>query len=212
MAEEYDLPVGIHMGPGPPGAAYDSNPAPFKSPAFAMAAGDPMLLEGVLLRHKKLRLFVMHAGWPRLESMVALLYAHPRVYVDLAALERTSMVPRTASYHNLQGLIENGLAVLVGMFAVSVRGQSPNGEDQPESQIRRGFEIAPVPLNLQGRNRAWVGMGSYLVNAVGDCNGCHAGPSGEYAPGGNPFQWPSAVWTAGRRRRANALCSRSMYT
>jgi hypothetical protein len=26
-----------------------------------MAAGDPLLLEGVLLRHKRLRLFVMHA-------------------------------------------------------------------------------------------------------------------------------------------------------
>jgi hypothetical protein len=45
-----------------------------------------------------------------------------------------------------------------------------------------------VPLNLTGKNRALVGMGSYLVNASGDCNGCHAGPSGQYAPGGDPFQ------------------------
>jgi predicted TIM-barrel fold metal-dependent hydrolase len=41
-----------------------------------MAAGDPLLLEGVLLRHKRLHLFVMHAGWPRLDEMIALLYAH----------------------------------------------------------------------------------------------------------------------------------------
>jgi hypothetical protein len=34
LAEDFDIPVGIHMGPGPPGAAYDSNPAPFKSPKF----------------------------------------------------------------------------------------------------------------------------------------------------------------------------------
>jgi len=34
LAEEFDIPVGIHMGPGPPGAAYDSSPAPFKSPRF----------------------------------------------------------------------------------------------------------------------------------------------------------------------------------
>jgi hypothetical protein len=26
---------------------------------------------------KRLRLFVMHAGWPRLDSMLALLYSHP---------------------------------------------------------------------------------------------------------------------------------------
>jgi hypothetical protein len=66
LAEEFDIPVGVHMGPGPPGAAYGSSSVPFKSPAFRMAFGDPLLLEEVLLRHKRLRLFVMHAGWPRL--------------------------------------------------------------------------------------------------------------------------------------------------
>ena len=61
-----------------------------------------------------------------------------------------------------------------------------NGSD--ESRIRRGFEIAPVPLNLEGKNRALVGLGSYIVNAVADCNGCHsAGPATEFAPGGNPY-------------------------
>jgi len=57
-----------------------------------------------------------------------------------------------------------------------------------QSRIRRGFEIAPVPLNLEGKNRQLVGLGSYLVNAVGSCNFCHsAGPSTEYAKGGNPY-------------------------
>jgi len=54
--------------------------------------------------------------------------------------------------------------------------------------IQKGFEISPVPLNLKGKNHALVGLGSYLVNAVGDCNGCHsAGPASEYAKGGNPY-------------------------
>src|SRR6185503_13925488 len=52
LAEEFDIPVAMHMGPGPPGAAYESNPVPFKSPAFRMAFGDPMLLEEILLQHK----------------------------------------------------------------------------------------------------------------------------------------------------------------
>src|ERR1041384_742666 len=69
-------------------------------------------------------------------------------------------------------------------FALSVKAS----DDETESKIQRGVAIAPVPLNLQGKNRALVGLGSYLVNAVGDCNGCHSGPSGEYAAGGNPFQ------------------------
>ena len=90
LAEEFDIPVAIHMGPGPPGVAYDSAPVPFKSPNYRMALGDPLLIEEVLLRHKKLRLYVMHAGWPRLEATLALLYAHPNVYVDVAALSAES--------------------------------------------------------------------------------------------------------------------------
>jgi hypothetical protein len=37
------------------------------------------------------------------------------------------------------------------------------------SRVRIGFEIAPVPLDLRGKNRALVGLGSYLVNATGGC-------------------------------------------
>src|SRR5215471_286417 len=58
-------------------------------------------------------------------------------------------------------------------------------DDPTSSQIRRGFEIAPVPLDLRGKNRALVGLGSYIVNAQAGCNDCHTHPS--YAPGGNPF-------------------------
>ena len=51
-----------------------------------------------------------------------------------------------------------------------------------------GFRIAPVPLNLVHKDREMVGLGSYLVNSVGDCNGCHtSAPATEYAPGGNPY-------------------------
>jgi hypothetical protein len=53
------------------------------------------------------------------------------------------------------------------------------------SRIQRGFELAPVPLNMQGLNPALVGEGSYIVNAQGGCNDCHTVPS--YAAGGNPF-------------------------
>jgi len=57
-----------------------------------------------------------------------------------------------------------------------------------ESRIERGFEIAPVPLNMEGKDRALVGLGSYLVNATGGCNDCHsAGPETQYVPGGNPY-------------------------
>jgi hypothetical protein len=57
-----------------------------------------------------------------------------------------------------------------------------------DNKIRIGFEIAPVPLNLEGRDRSAVGLGSYLVNAIGSCNDCHsAGPQTEYLPDHNPY-------------------------
>jgi len=57
--------------------------------------------------------------------------------------------------------------------------------DGNESKIQRGFAIAPVHLDLRGKNRALVGLGSYIVNAQGGCNDCHTAPP--FAPGGDPF-------------------------
>jgi hypothetical protein len=56
------------------------------------------------------------------------------------------------------------------------------------AKVLRGFQIAPVPLNMVGRDATLVGYGSYLINAVGDCNGCHSsGPQAEYVQTGNPY-------------------------
>jgi predicted TIM-barrel fold metal-dependent hydrolase len=93
-----------------------------------MALGDPLVLEEVLLRHKRLRLFVMHAGWPRLESMVALLYAHPNVYVDVATLQSRALVPRSAYYHHLRGLVEAGFSKRI-MFGSDFPDQLGDGID-----------------------------------------------------------------------------------
>ncbi len=66
-----------------------------------------------------------------------------------------------------------------------VSGQPPGNPDPETSRIIRGFNLAPVPLKLRGKNRALVGLGSYIVNAQGGCNDCHTNPP--YAPGGDPF-------------------------
>ena len=85
------------------------------------------------------------------------------------------------------------LIVFVGMFIISPLSQAAgqhNAENDEASEIQRGFAIAPVPLNLAGKNRALVGLGSYIVNGQGDCNGCHTSggpPNFNYAPGGNPY-------------------------
>jgi len=89
------------------------------------------------------------------------------------------------------------LLALVGcVFAVvaTSEGQkpAPNTED---ARVLRGFQIAPVHLNLRGRDRTLVGLGSYIVNAQAGCNDCHTNPP--YAPGGNPFEGePKKINTA----------------
>lgn len=108
LAEEHDLPVALHMGPGPAAAAYESSRSPVKFPEFRMAMNDPMVLEEMLLRHKRLRIVLMHAGWPFLEQTIALMYAHPNVYLDLGALHSPMVMPRPAFQHHLRRLVEAG--------------------------------------------------------------------------------------------------------
>jgi hypothetical protein len=70
------------------------------------------------------------------------------------------------------------IAVLVGVASLSgiSLAQADDDDAYPEqSRIRRGFEIAPVPLNLRHKDPELVGLGSYLVNTVGSCNMCHSG-------------------------------------
>jgi hypothetical protein len=77
-----------------------------------------------------------------------------------------------------------------------VKATGDDDDNGSDSRIQRGFDIAPVPLNLDGKNRALVGLGSYIVNATVPCNECHgAGPAiTQFLPSGNPyFGQPKAI-------------------
>ena len=95
-------------------------------------------------------------------------------------------------------------AAVAAVIAIAVFSSIPRGEaqdqnrpDSMESRTQLGFLIAPVPLKLTGKNRAFVGLGSYLVNAVAGCNGCHsAGPATQYIRGGNPYFGQAATTNA----------------
>jgi predicted TIM-barrel fold metal-dependent hydrolase len=80
LAEELDIPVAIHMGTGGSGRAN------IGMPKFRGSKGDPLLLEDLLARHPKLRVQVMHAGYPMMDNMLTLLQANSHVYVDVAGL------------------------------------------------------------------------------------------------------------------------------
>lgn len=77
--------------------------------------------------------------------------------------------------------------VCAGLLLVCPELGQAQGASDEHSKIQIGFAVAPVPLNLAGKNRALVGLGSYLVNSAGDCNGCHTVNFDPYLPGGNPF-------------------------
>lgn len=77
-----------------------------------------------------------------------------------------------------------------GQFQKTAESDDANeGQDPEQSRIRRGFAIAPVPLNTQGKNCALVGLGSYLVN-TNECVDCHTRQPGQpnwFVTGGSPF-------------------------
>jgi predicted TIM-barrel fold metal-dependent hydrolase len=51
-----------------------------------ISLGDPLLLEEVLIRHPKLRVYIMHSGYPQVERTIALMQAYPQVYSDTGML------------------------------------------------------------------------------------------------------------------------------
>jgi predicted TIM-barrel fold metal-dependent hydrolase len=100
LAEELDIPVGIHTGLGPAGTPYTC------CPEFRVTYGNPILLEEVLIKFPKLRLYLMHGGWPYLEETKAIMSVYPQVYADLAVINW--IIPREEFHQYLRALIQAG--------------------------------------------------------------------------------------------------------
>jgi predicted TIM-barrel fold metal-dependent hydrolase len=120
LAEEFDVPVLIHAaGIGP------------YLPTFRSAAGRPLLLEDVLVKHPRLRLFVENAGYPYRDQMIAMMYQYPQLHADVSTI--TWVIPRTAFYDYLEALVLAGLGKRL-MF----------GSDQMRWPDRIGVGIAAI--------------------------------------------------------------------
>ncbi|MGZ8371314.1 MAG: amidohydrolase family protein, partial [Caulobacteraceae bacterium] len=138
LAEELDIPVGIHMGEGMPGA-HLQGPDPYR-----LRLGSPLLLDGVLSKHPKLRLYIMHYGSPFVDETIAMLFSHPTLYVDIAANDWN--LPRAEFHEHLKRLINAGFEKRI-MF----------GSDQtilPEGipLAIQGVESAPFLSKAQKRD------------------------------------------------------------
>jgi len=100
VAEKQGIPVGIHIGTGPIGAPY------LGFERYRGRLHSPLLLEEALLRHRDLRVYIMHAGWPMLDDLLALLWTHPQVYVDVGAIDWA--LPRREFHRYLRRIVEAG--------------------------------------------------------------------------------------------------------
>jgi predicted TIM-barrel fold metal-dependent hydrolase len=115
LAEERDLPVLIHtLGIGP----YLSG--------FRSALGSPLLLEDVLVRYPKLRLFVENAGYPYRDEMIAMMTQYPQLHADVSTI--SWIVPRAAFYDYLEALVRAGLGKRVMFGSDQMRWPEKIGE------------------------------------------------------------------------------------
>jgi uncharacterized protein len=101
LAEELDIPVGVHLGEGPPGGIHVGG-----NPDYRVSLGHPLQLEPVLVKHPHLRLYVMHFGSPFVDEMISLMYSHPQVFIDVA--QNDWGFPRAHFYGQLKRFVDAG--------------------------------------------------------------------------------------------------------
>lgn len=100
ICEREGIPVALHTGLGAPESPYHGKPN------FRTRLGNPQLIEEVLVRHPKLKLQLMHAGYPYLQETKAILYMYPQVYADISVINW--YLPVTEFHKYLKDLVEAG--------------------------------------------------------------------------------------------------------
>lgn len=96
ICEEYEIPVAIHTGGGPPEITYHG------APNARLNLGNPLLIEDVLVRYPKLKIYLMHAGDNFYLEALRLMLAYPQVYADLGVV---LWVHPSAKYYGRQFLL-----------------------------------------------------------------------------------------------------------
>lgn len=105
LAQELEVPVGIHTGMSAPGT-------PLRCcPKFRLSLGNPYLLEDVLVSFPRLRIWAMHAGGQYFNEMVTMMKMYPRLYVDISPYTwldagNSELLDRFLSLANEQGLLD----------------------------------------------------------------------------------------------------------
>ncbi len=77
ICEKYGVPVAYHSGGSFPNAQQ------FGWPKYRIALGDPLLIEDVVVKYPKLKLYLMHAGENFYENTLRMMDGYPNLYADL---------------------------------------------------------------------------------------------------------------------------------
>lgn len=77
ICEKYNIPVAYHSGGSFPNAQN------LGWPKYRIALGDPFLIENVLVKYPKLKLYLMHAGENFYENTLRMMDGYPNLYADL---------------------------------------------------------------------------------------------------------------------------------
>jgi predicted TIM-barrel fold metal-dependent hydrolase len=102
LAEELNIPVGIHTGTGPSGVTASR-------PMFRARLGNPLLIEDVLVHHPKLRVYIMHGGEPWRQETLAMLQQYPSVYLDIAVINWVEDFGGRSAFHAfLKDFVDRG--------------------------------------------------------------------------------------------------------
>ena len=149
LAEQLDIPVALHLGEGPPGTARVPGYGDYR-----VNAGSPLKLEPLLLKYPRLRIYVMHYGSPLVDEMIAMLFAYPNLYVDIAC--NNWSFPRAQFHDALKRMMDAGMGKRI-LF----------GSDQmywPEAigEAIKSVETAPVLSEEQKRDILYNNAARFL--------------------------------------------------
>ena len=88
ICEEHGIPVAIHTGGGPVEVTYRG------APNARLVLGNPLLIEDVLVKYPKLKIYLMHAGVIYFKEALRLMLGYPQVYADLGVVLWVHPLPK----------------------------------------------------------------------------------------------------------------------
>src|SRR5256886_13846165 len=93
---------------------------------------------------------------------------------DAKLPERATIMTSRRFAKAAAGVAAFAAIIFAGMLSSTPRVKATRDDDEErnDSRVHRGLEIAPVPPNMDGKNRALVGLGSYIFNEHVPCKGC----------------------------------------